>query len=278
MIFKRKDGYPVKMDPLFKIIPLIMSERSDSMVSLSQEISLKELDEYIAKKRAKGINLSYIHIFYAALVRTLKEKPKLNQFIMNGRLYMRNDIEVCMMVKKSMSVDGEETSVKLVFEGDESPEDIKNILSKEITKEKNASNEDVNEMDKFVFLMDKLPQFILKFVIYLVKWADRHNLLPKSILNLSPFHASAFVTNVGSIGLDAIFHHIYNVGTIGTFLAIGKRKKIVVLDEDGKAKEERAITFAFVSDERISDGFYFAKAMKLFFKYLKKPELLEKND
>ncbi len=273
MIKKRKDGKLVKMDPLFKIIPLIMEDRSDSQVFLNEEISIQAIDDYIRKKQDQGVNLGYMHIFYAALVRTMKERPKLNQFIMRGRLYERDKITVSLMVKKNMSLDGEETSVKVDFDGSETPEQIKEILNSYIEKEKSNSSED-NDMDAVVKVMDKIPQGFLRILIKFLKYLDTINLMPHSIVKASPFHASAFVTNMGSLGISAINHHLYNFGTVGIFLAIGKKGRRIIVKK-GEFVEERTISIGLVSDERICDGYYFTSALKLFFKYLKKPELLD---
>lgn len=270
---KRKDGTLVEMDPYFRIIPLVMNQRIDAHVYYSQEISLKPIDDYIRKKQAEGVKLAYMHVIYAAMVRTLKERPKLNQFIMGGRLYRRNNIEISMTVKKDMSIDGEESSIKLTFTGDETPEQIKNRLKELILAEKEGNSEN-NETDAFVKYFAKTPTWILKLVVNFLKSLDKVNLLPKSIIDLSPFHASACITNLGSIGLDAAFHHIYNFGTIGIFLSIGRKKKRLVLDKD-QVKEEKTIELAFVSDERICDGYYYASAMKQFYRYLSKPESLD---
>lgn len=273
MIKKRKDGKLVKMDPLFKIIPLIMEDRSDSQVFLNEEISIQAIDDYIRKKQDQGVNLGYMHIFYAALVRTMKERPKLNQFIMRGRLYERDKITVSLMVKKNMSLDAEETSVKVDFDGSETPEQIKEILNSYIEKEKSNSSED-NDMDAVVKVMDKIPQGFLRILIKFLKYLDTINLMPHSIVKASPFHASAFVTNMGSLGISAINHHLYNFGTVGIFLAIGKKGRRIIVKK-GEFVEERTISIGLVSDERICDGYYFTSALKLFFKYLKKPELLD---
>lgn len=274
---KRKDGRLVKMDPLFKIIPFIMERRFDAQVFYEQDVSLTPIDKYIADKKAQGINLGYMHIFYSAMIRTMKVKPKLNQFVMKGRLYRRNNITISMMVKKNMSLDGEETSIKLDFTGEETPEDIKNILNDLIEKEKseNQNPDDDNDMDALVKVLDKIPQGLLGLVVKFLKFLDSQNIMPHAIIKASPFHSSAFITNMGSLGIRSIYHHIYDFGTVGVFLAIGKKDKRLIM-ENKEVVEEKYINLKFVSDERICDGFYFSRAFKQFFKYLRNPELLDK--
>lgn len=273
---KRKDGTLVKMDPLFRIVPLIMEERADAQVYYEEDISISAIDEYIRKKQEEGIKLGYMHIIYSALIRTMYTRPGLNQFIMKGRQYRRNEITVSLMVKKNMSVEGEETSVKMDFRGDETPEEVKERLNEMIEKEKSGAGED-NDMDALVKVLDKIPDWLLRKVVRFLKFLDRHNMMPYPVIKASPFHASAFVTNMGSLGINAIYHHIYNFGTVGIFLAIGRKNKSLKMVK-GEVVEEKTLKLAFVSDERICDGYYYATALKQFFRYLKRPELLEQDN
>ncbi|WP_311487830.1 2-oxo acid dehydrogenase subunit E2 [uncultured Helcococcus sp.] len=277
MVLKRKDGYRIKVDAFSRFIPLIMKERNDALVYLNQEISLTSLDEYVKRiYEETGIRVSYMHIIYSAIVRTYKDMPHINRFIMSGKHYMRNNIEISMAVKKSLSVDAEETSLKFKFEGNESPLEIKQMLDEQIDLEKNDTANEKNLTNLFVRALENIPTFLLKFIVGTLKTMDKVNMLPKSIIDASPFHASAFITNLGSIGLDAALHHIYNLGTVGAFLSIGKKGKKLVM-KDGEVVEEKIMNIGFVIDERICDGYYYAKAMRQFYKYLQNPNALDKD-
>ena len=271
----RSDGRKLKsVSPIFKLMPIIMKKRSDSHVYYTEDIPLAPMDEYISKKAAEGIKFTYMNIIYASIVRVLAEKPSLNRFIINGRAYARKEIWVCFVAKKNMSEEAEETVIKLPFTGSENIFEIKDILDKAINENKELSNE--NDTDKLSKVLAHVPHFLMKFAVNFLKFLDKINCLPKSIIDASPFHTSAFLTNVGSLGIDAIYHHIYDFGTTGMFLAMGKKKKSFIYDDD-EFKEQRSISLAWVADERICDGFYYANAIKSFNRYLKKPELLEKN-
>lgn len=275
MIFKRSDGYKIEVDPFMRFIPLIMKDRNDAFVLLSDEIEVSAMDKYIKSVYEEtGNRLSYMHLIYAAMVRTLYERPKLNQFIMNGKYYMRNDILISMVVKKEMSLEGEETALKFKFNGLETPTDIKDIINKRIEVEKDKNTEGNNATDKLVGSLRFVPTSVLKLLAGIIKLMDKWNMIPASLLEASPFHASSFITNLGSIGLDAAYHHIYNFGTIGSFISIGKKNKKII-KKKGEFIEEKFITISFVADERICDGYYWASAMKTFFKYLNDPKKLE---
>ena len=275
MFGKRSDGRMLKkVDPIFMIIPHIMKKRSDAQVFYTEDISLAPLDEYIAKKDAEGIKMSYMSIIYAAVVRIIAQRPSLNRFVVNGKVYARNSIDVCLTIKKGMSEDAEETNLKLHFNGSENIFDVKNKLDAEIAKNKEISEK--NNMDIFVKAIAYIPNWVLRAIINFLMFLDRHELLPKSIIEISPFHTSAYLTNVGSLGIDAIYHHIYDFGTTSFFIAMGKKKKSFIYDDES-FKEEKSISLRWVLDERICDGYYYANAVKLFNKYMKKPELLEEN-
>ncbi len=271
----RSDGRKIKTTgPLFKLIPLLMKKRSDAHVFYKQELPIKALDEYIAKKEQEGIKFSYMSIIYAALVRMLAEKPALNRFVINGRTYARKGIFISLAIKKEMSDEVEETTLKIPFTGSENIFEVKEKLEKTI--EINKKLEEKNDTDKLAKVLSLTPNLVMKGLVNFLMFLDRHGLMPKFVINASPFHTSAFLTNVGSIGIDAIYNHIYDFRTTGIFLAMGKKQKNYI-PEDDNLVEEKAITLAWVADERICDGFYFANSLRQFYKYLKKPELLEEN-
>lgn len=275
MFGHRSDGKKIKkLTPIFKIMPCVMLDRADSQVYFKQDIALKYLDEYIDRKAKEGIRLSYMNIIYAAIVRIIGERPRLNRFAMNGALYQRDKIYVSLVIKKSLTDDGVETPLKLKFNGDENIFEIKEKL--DATIEKNKDVEAANKTDKLVSILSAIPSGLIRAIVKFLMFLDKHGVMPKKIIEASPFHTSVFLTNVGSLGIDSIYHHIYNFGTTSMFFSMGKKKKSYIY-EDEEFKEEKCITLAFVGDERICDGYYYASSFKLLSKYLKKPELLEEN-
>ncbi len=276
MFGKRADGRRLRnITPFFMVIPHIMKRRSDAQVYYSQEISLTPIDEYISSKEAEGINLSYMSIIYTALVRIIAERPRLNRFVMNGKTYARNGIDISLVVKKGMNEMAAETSTKLHFIGNENIFEIKKQLDKIISENKEVRAE--NSTDKLAKFLAFVPNWLMKLIVNLLMFLDKHDIMPKAVIKASPFHTSAFITNVGSLGIDSIYHHLYDFGTTGIFLAMGRKKKSIVYTGDDTLKEEKVISIRWVLDERICDGYYYASAVKSFNKYMKKPELLELN-
>ena len=275
MFGKRSDGKELKnVSPIFRLMPCIMKQRDDSQVYFDQDLVIKRMEEYINSKAEENIKISIMDIVFAGIVRILAERPKLNRFVINGRIYARNKITLAITIKKSLTDEGDETSVKVDFDGTENIFEVKDKLQSLIAQNKDTSVS--NDTDKFAKVLSKIPTGILKFAVGLIKFLDKKGYLPKSIIELSPFHTSAVVTNVGSIGIDSIYHHIYNFGTTSMFFAIGKKKKSYVFEDD-EIYKEKCINLAFVGDERICDGYYYASSFRSLVRYLTHPELLEKS-
>ena len=273
MFGRRSDGKELKhVMPFFRIMPCIMKERDDSQVFFNQDIAIKKIDEYISTKAQEGIKFTLLDIMFAAIVRIFAERPKLNRFAINGRIYARNKITLAITIKKSLTEDGDETTVKVDFDGTENIYEVRDRLQALIKENKDVEAE--NGTDKIAGVLAKIPTSILKIAVGILKVLDKHGHLPKSIIEVSPFHTSAVVTNVGSLGIDSIYHHVYNFGTTSMFFAIGKKKKSYVFNDDELAKE-RTVNVAFVGDERICDGQYYASSFRSLVRYVTHPELLE---
>ena len=273
MFGRRSDGKELKhVSPIFRLMPSLMKERSDSHVYFNQDIVIEKMEDYIDAKAQEGIKLSILDIVFASIVRVMSERPKLNRFVVNGRIYARNEITITMSIKKNLTDEGEETSIKVHFDGTENIFEVKDKLQEIISKNKDVDAD--NDMDKFAGFLSKIPSGVLKGAVGLIRHLDKKGYLPKSVIELSPFHSSCVVTNVGSLGIDSIYHHIYDFGTTSMFFAIGKKKKSYVFEDD-EIYKEKCINVAFVGDERICDGHYYASSFRSVARYLTHPELLE---
>ncbi len=272
----RSDGKHLrKTTAVFKLMPNLMRERNDSQVLFSQDIITDGMDAYIKEKFEKdNVKISYLDIVFTAIERIIAERPRLNRFVVNGRTYARNSIFLSIVVKKSLSDDSLETPLKFEFNGTENIFEVRDIIQAEIEKNKEVETE--NNTDKTVNALTSVPAFLIKAAMGIIRFLDKHGMLPKFLIKVSPFHTSAFVTNVGSLGIDAIYHHLYNFGTTSMFFAMGRKKKTYVYVDD-ELVEKRCISIAFVGDERICDGYYYASSFKQLSKYLAKPYLLEEK-
>ena len=273
---KRPDGRLVKnIDPMQRITPYIMKTRNDAMNMFEDSFDCSAMDEYIAEKAEQGIKMNYMHIMIAAVVRLIALRPQLNRFIMNKKIYTRNKIWVSFVVHPTLRNDSEGTTIKMCFEGTETILEIAEMINDRVAKETVQRTEE-NDTDKLLrTLMHRIPGFLIKFVVNTLLWMDKHNMMPKAIIDLSPMHTSFFVTNLKSLGINHIFHHTYNFGTTGLFFAMGKEKKIPVV-KNGEIVEEKHMGFGLVSDERFCDGLYFANSLRMMRRIMKNPKVLEK--
>lgn len=270
----RSDGRRIKAkDPFFRIIPYIMKERSDAQVFFEQTINLDEVYSLTKKMRKDGVKVRFVHIVIAALVRVLSQKPKGNRFIAGKKAYSRNEISISIAIKKSMDIDSPESIIKLVFAPTDTLHDV-------IEKVNTAFEENVekmnsqNDTDKAAKFFNMLPGFLLNISIGFLKFLDNHRMFPKFLINLSPFHSSIFVVDLGSIGIPSAYHHIYNFGTTTVFVAFGTKDKEISTNSENEISTRKTMNFKYVVDERVVDGYYFASAIKLFKVIMHNPEQL----
>ena len=280
MFGKRPDGRKLKtLAPMEKIIPFIMKERNDSMNMYEEYFDCGPMDAYIREKKEQGIKITYMHILIAAIVRLMALRPQLNRFIMNGTVYARPKIWVSFTLHHSLRDGDVESTIKVCFEGTETILEVAQKMDEAIAKETTewkGSQETENGTDKLIKLLNYLPDGVFRFVVSVLMWMDRHNIMPKAIIELSPFHTSFFITNLKSLGINHIFHHTYEFGTTGLFVAIGKERREPVV-ENKEIVMKKTMGFGLVSDERFCDGLYFARSLRAMRKLIRRPELLEER-
>ena len=266
----RPDGKKVKdIDPIQRIIPHIMPTRNDAQNMTQYDCPCEPMDAFIIEQSNQGTEYNYMHLIIAAMVRVFGRFPRLNRFIMNGRIYQHNEVQVSFVVKKNLSPDAPDALVKLSFTGMETLQEVQQKIDAAI--EANNNIEANNGTDKIARLLTMTPNFLIKWSVGFIKFLDKHSALPNAIIKLSPFHTSLFVTNLKSIKGPAIYHHLYNFGTTGIFMAMGKESEVPVVDDNGQIVVGKRMPVQIVTDERFCDGFYFVSAMKYWERLLKHP-------
>lgn len=276
----RSDGKKIKnIDPFMKIVPHIMFHRNDAMVMKSEDIDCSKLDAYILiKRREEGIKVDYMDVIIAAFVRIFSLRPKLNRFVVNGRLFKRNNIQLSFSIKKKLVDSAEETALKLTFDGSESIYEVKDQIH-EIVKA-NKGEQKRNAVDKLAELFTRGPNFLIKWTVRFFMWLDKHGMLPKSILEASPFHTSVFLVNSRSIKMSPVYHHIYNFGTTGVFVSMGRETFEPVVTNPNKEEfgVKKIMKLGIVIDERICDGLYNSLSLKELKRILNNPEVLDEKN
>jgi hypothetical protein len=279
----RYDGYRVRnLDPMTMLIPFIMKTNSDSWVLFEDDVEITATQDFIFKARKGELpGLTLYHVIFGAIARAMAELPELNRFVINRRVYARNEIKGSMVVMKGMSKESERSIITPRFELEDTLKDIVRKIQEQANpikeKEEDGKDQAKNSFEVLERLLCILPGWLLKSVINLIYFLDNRGWLPKSVNALSPFHSSFFITNMGSIGIAPVYHHIYELGTLSVFGAIGGKEVRHVTDEDGNIIKKLFVKLRFVVDERATDGFIYAEGFRLIRKYIMKPELLMKT-
>lgn len=267
----RADGKRVRnADPMYTVAAYIMNKRVDSMNMITIDIPIDPIKEYLNQKRKQGINISHMCVVLAAYLRTMKEFPELNRFVVNKKIYQRNEIAVGMVVLKAGQVD-HGTMSKMYFNENNTIFEVNDIINKYV--EENRETPDNNSTEKLIKVLLSLPG-ILPIGVGIFKWLDKHGLLPKSIVDASPFHMSLGITNLASIRTNHIYHHCYEFGTTSVFMAMGNTREVPKRKGD-EIVFEKCMPIGVTMDERIASGSYFALAFRRMRHYLRNPELLE---
>ena len=267
----RADGKRLKnTDPMYTVAAHIMSKRTDAMNMITINIPYDPMQNYLNSKRKVGIQLSHMSIIVAAYLRTAAEFPELNRFIVNSKAYARNEYAVAMVVLKAGQTD-HGTMSKMYFENTDTIFDVNRKINEYV--DSNRETPEKNGTEKIIKFLLSMPG-LLRFGVRFFKLLDRYGLLPKFIIDMSPFHNSLVISNLISIRTNHIYHHCYEFGTTGLFITFGNLREVPKRKGD-EIIHEKCLPLGIVMDERICSGSYFASAFRKMKKYLKNPELLE---
>lgn len=286
-LFSRPDGNRLRdIDPFMQFFPFIMKNRNESAIYFKQEIDITAVKAFLHDRNraavaggGSGIKMTLFHVILAALVRIIAERPQMNRFVVGRRVYQRNAIKLAFVMKREFKDDAKEEIVVMTFDPEDTLDTLSDKLQKEIHRIRNEAKRDgvsrSGIVNWFNVLM-LLPRFILQGFVSFVTWLDYHGWLPRFVVDLSPMHTSVFISNLGSLGIDAPFHHLYEFGTTPIFLTIGVSQKVPKVLPDNTIGVREVVNLAVTLDERIGDGFYYARSLKRFQQILENPHELEK--
>lgn len=273
----RTDGWKVKFnDPTYQIVPHIMPTRVDAQVFFEEELNTEALDKFVRQQRRENPEmpeLSRLIVLMAAATRAFARYPKINRFCAGKQVYARNHFCISLTLKKSMSNDANDATIKPKFMPNYTLKQVYDVVLDALSDQKGEDAQN-NVTGSFVDKITSVPQWILKLVVAYANRRNNKKGLPQLLLDVSPFNTSVYITDIGSTGIGSVYHHIYNFGTTSVFIAMGRRQKKVVLDENGEPKNINTIVFRYVVDERSCDGFYYAKTVRYISHLLNHPEEL----
>ena len=271
----RADGRLIRSTPAIdRISPYIMVNRTGANNLFSESVEITELEKYVRRKRQEGLQgFGISHVIIAAYVRTIAKYPALNRFVAGQKVYSRGeDIVLSMTVKKELALSSPDTVIKAHLHPADTAEDVYRKFNAQVEEAKNTPLD--SNTDNTAGLLAMIPGVVLKFVVWLLKTLDYFGLIPGFLLEISPFHGSAYFTSMASLGIPPVYHHLYDFGTIPVFCAFG-RKRRVTETVDGETVNRKYVDLKFNLDERICDGYYYASVIKHFARILKNPDVLD---
>ena len=271
----RCDGRRIRsLDAMNQVSPYIMVTRNTSMNFFEESFEITNVDRFIRQKRREGlINFGIVHVFLACYCRAVAKYPGINRFISGQKVYSRGeDIQFCMTIKKEMSSDAPETEIKVHLSPRDTVYDVYRKMNEAVQEVKTTPLDSTFDRTAHMFMM--IPGIFLKFFVWLLKTLDYFGLLPRFLLEVSPFHGSVFFTSMGSLGIPPIYHHLYDFGNLPVFGSFGCKRRALELQEDGTVVQRKYVDFKFTMDERIVDGFYYAAFFKYYKRIFQHPEVL----
>ena len=273
------------IDGMHLVMPLIYPNRADNEAFISERFDLTKTVEYLAKKNAENPEFAYkiFQVIVAAVMKTVVLRPRFNYFYSNKNLYERDDISCGFVVKKEFKDGAKEGLTFIKVDEDSTFESLRSKLYKEIHRIRVDEAEDFDKRDgkkaestdDFMDWFTKIPRFVTKFLFCIIRFLDKHGWIPKALIAEDPDYASVFFTNLGSIKLKAGYHHLANWGTTSLFVIIGEMKKRPYFNDDGTFDMRMSVDLGFTIDERIADGYYYSKSIRIIKKLIENPELLE---
>ena len=273
----RRDGKIVKdINGMFQLMLDLKPNRCDSDVFINQKMDVTNLVKYVEKKKKEGNEITYFHAFLAAIGKTMYNRPNLNRFIANRHVYEHNDITIAFVAKVSFDDKSEEVMIIIPIEehdnintiGKKVKDKIDSIRQHKMTKE--GAN---NALDT----IGSLPNIIRVPLMGLFKWMDKKDLLPKDLIKDNAYYSSMMVSNLGAIKCGAIYHNLTNFGTCSSLATMGEIRKEEIINNKDKKEIRSICEFGVNFDERVADGYYFAKSIQLLQYLLNNPELLEED-
>ena len=262
-------------DALHFIMGIIYPHRADNEAYIAERVNLEPIKAYLAEKNVEGIPFRYtfFHVILTALVKTVTLRPKLNRFYANENYYQRNKVTAGFIIKKEFSDGSEEAVALLEARPDATIETIHEEIRQRVQATRNEQRK--NTTDNSMDILNKLPRFLSKAAIRFIRWLDRHGWCPDVLIGDDPNYSSVFLSNLGSIKLRSGYHHLTNWGTCSLFCVIGEKKWTPLYDQNGLVEMRETVDLGLTVDERIADGYYYSKSIRLFKYLLEHPELLE---
>jgi hypothetical protein len=272
-LFGRPDGVRVERVPLVRrFMPFLMRRRNESAVWFEQDVAADPALTFAESFALEhGVRLTFFQLVRRSIARVLDEFPRLNRYVVGRRLYQRTDIAISFSGKEAFETDAPLYVRKLIFDPREPLEALARRMSVSV---RGGRAGEKTQLDHEMSILTRLPRLMIDAVVAAGRLLDYFNLLPASMITTDPLYASAFVANLGSVGIAGAYHHLYEYGTIPIFVVVGAYRRVAVVEEDGRIVAKRVATIKYTYDERVEDGFYCARAVSRMKELIEHPEQL----
>lgn len=271
----RKDGYLVRdLDGMHYIVPLLYPNRCDNEAFISERIDLTAANAYLEKRNAENpaFKFTLFHLIVAAMVKTITLRPKMNRFIANKNTYQRNEVSAAFVIRKQFKDESHEGLAFIHATDDTTLDTIHADIERQVYSCRDgALDRSSDSMD----ILNKMPRFLSRFLVWIITRLDIHGKVPMFLIGTDPYYSSVVLTNLGSVKLHSGYHHLTNWGTNSVFVAVGEIKNRPFFDEEGNMTMKNSVDIGLTIDERLADGYYYSKTVKLARYLLEHPELLE---
>lgn len=271
----RKDGQRVlDLDIMHKAMPFLMPKRTEAEVYLNETIDVTDALLYIKQKNEEGpsYKMTLFHLILSGLAKTVIHRPYLNRFISGRRYYQRQEVSFSFVAKQEFSDKGEETMMVLRTDGDTTLDVVSREVAGEVKEVRSAGG---NELDGVVKALVSLPRPLLRLVATGLNVLEYYGKVPADFSSMLPQYSTVLIANLGSIKCGAPYHHLTNFGTNSIVVTVGEIHKEYRIGSDGIPHIRDVVEMGVTLDERIADGYYFARSIKLFTYLLEHPTLLE---
>ena len=272
----RRDGTLLRqIDSIHYIMPLMYPNRCDNEAFVSEQIDLTAANAYLARKNADGPEYRYnlFQLIVTAILKTITLRPKMNYFVANYNMYERNEVSAAFTIKKIFADNGGEALAFLHSKPTDNIDTVHDEIFRQVSFCRGDENKDPStaSMDA----LQRLPLFLKKWLGRGARFLDRHGWMPRSVVATDPYQSSCVIANLGSIKLHSGYHHLTNWGTTSVMCIIGEKKPRPFYDEAGNIEMRDSIDLGLTIDERVADGYYYSKTIRLLRHLLENPELLE---
>lgn len=271
----RKDGKLIrKLDPMHVITPILYPNRCDNEAYFLERFEMAPIREYIAKINQDETVFPYtpFHILVTAVIKVLILRPKLNRFVANKLMYQRNEVTASFVVKKLFTDEGAEA---LALIRGEEKDTIRTIHEKLFRQISSSRSDQVDRSSESMDIVSRMPRRLTRLFCEFICFLDRIGKVPKVLIGTDPYYQSVVLSNLGSLKLNVGYHHLTNWGTCSLFAIMGEIKDTAYRKEDGTVGYHETVDIGLTVDERLADGYYYAKSLRLLQKLLQQPELLE---